>query len=1620
MCNLASDFASSMTVRTGCSAALVGLHEACRAIQRGDCTSAIVGGANLMMAPGMSSAMTEQGVLSPDGICKTFSADADGYGRGEAVSAIYIKPLDAALRDGNPIRAIIRSTATNSDGRTPGISMPSTDAHEAMIRQAYKFAGISDFSQTGFVECHGTGTPAGDPIETEAVARIFGGTEQGVYIGSVKPNIGHSEGASGLSSLIKVLLALEHRVIPPNIHFNDPNPNIPFKARNLKVPVEPTPWPEHGGDRASINSFGIGGSNAHVILESPRSYGIVPPVKSIVDKEAPQLLLYSANSTASLQSMIEAYGVYIDENPDKLQELSYTLATGREHLPYRAFSVASSDRHDASQIVKASPSPKLVFVFTGQGAQWPNMGKELLQSNAIFRDSIRSLDGYLRELLGNPKYNLEELISKPMKASQVGLAEISQPLCTAVQLALVGMLAAVNIKAVAVVGHSSGEIAAAYAAGALSAKEAIAIAWFRGTITQQQQKVGAMAAIGMGWNDVEPYLIEGVTVACENSPKSVTISGDRVKVEAVVKHITESPPSGQEVLARLLKVDKAYHSYHMAEIGADYCSLLSDHHVVGGDPRRIPFFSSVTGKLLGTDESLGPRYWQSNLESPVLFSTAVSKILKYPELKETNITFLEVGPHSALAGPLRQILAQASFTAPYVSTMARNQNCTESYLAAIGKLHQIGVPIDLKSLIPRGTQSYLPDLPRYAWDHEKSYWYESRVSKEWRFRKHQYHDLLGVRVAESAGLEPTWRNVFHLDNAPWIRDHKIGEDIVFPFAGYVAIAGEAIRQTTGIQESYALKHVLVNMALVITEGKPVELLTTFRPHRLTDSLDSSWWEFTVASHNGQMWTKHCTGLVRAFEENLGAADATRLLHLPRRLTTPKAYSLMQQAGLNYGPHFQGLSNIEAGTTDRKATAQVQTDQGDEHRYHLHPIVIDACLQLLSVAATKGYSQRHGMVVPTTIESLKIHRCGSGVQVAADADISRLGAIHGSALCVANGETVLQMSGARLSPMPGEDVSEGKDTHATARLEWGPHIDFMDVQNLVHIHPTSSSTTEGRATYLPALEELTGMCLMYTQRRLKQLEGVVPMPHMQTYRDWIDRQLQLPSAAIFGFQAMGDSELFEKAIALVFSLSGTPAEGAATAMSKILSTVTAMYAGRINPLEIFFQDDILTKVNALRDNAWDQTEFVAHLAHSRPNLRILELGAGTGATTSALLQNLTRPDGQVLYSTYTFSDPSPGLVTAAKARFKQSSNIQYATLDIGRDLEAQDFDAKDYDLIIATNVLHATPSLADSLKNVHKLLRPNGRLLLQELWTSSKWANFIFGILQSWWAGVAEGRIEEPYVDKTHWERALNASGLQLDTAVADSNIESLQLNNIMIAHRKEAQVPRKEITVLCFDSEGTVVKAVTQSLTKAGYKVNKRIFGEAMRADEDVLALLDQNGPFFRGIDQSRFEAFKNILNGLGSARLFWVTHLSQINCSDPSYAQILGVARTIRTEMGIDFATCEVDDHQASTDRIAELFAAFQAYEEDEAVKPDFEYAIVDGVVHVGRFHPFALESELVLSTPQDSIVLETEKPGSLVALKWSRRAPQPLDDKFVEIQTYAAGLNFKVRDSLIPTSGL
>jgi len=712
----------------------------------------------------------------------------------------------------------------------------------------------------------------------------------------------------------------------------------------------------------------------------------------------------------------------------------------------------------------------------------------------------------------------------------------------------------------------------------------------------------------------------------------------------------------------------------MRAVGDIYRRLIEDTESIGP---LVPFFSSVTGQQIMEQGELGARYWQKNLESPVLFGLAVTTILKY---QAKDQLFLEIGPHPALAGPLRQIFKATGSQSAYVSMLHCDKDSTESVLTALGQLYVKAVPIDFVALNPDGV--VLTDLPTYPWHHEEEYWCESRLSKNWRLRKFPHHDLLGSRTAESNDLEPSWRNIIHIDDIPWVRDHKIHDDVVFPFAGYICMAGEAVRQIGFDEISFSMRHTVVGTALVLREGEDTEIMTSLRPVHLTDTLDSAWFEFTISSYAGSFWAKHCVGQIRGGSDH--EIDPPAIEDLPRLVPSPRWYEAMRKVGLNYGPEFRGLSDISADTASRSAVATVLNRIGPyESTYQLHPTTIDFCIQLFSVAASNGMPRHFGrLAMPVTIEELYIRRTGEPIEMKVDASFTLRGAITGDAVGTAAGEIVLCAKGVKLSPLDSDGLLENTDRHAAARLEWLPDIDFINPKDL--ICPSAS-----RKDLALLVEKLNLLCMIETSHKLKSFS--IDSTYLNKYRIWLDAQLIRAREGLYDI-VQGSQDLTNLSqrdrLDLIRSLrreaDSTEAAAAATAVFRVFELSEAVFEGVIDPLEGLLQDNVLTDLYNYMDLK-NCKDFIHVLSHNKPTMRILEIGAGTGGATSALLGNLVSSYGERMYATYTYTDISAGFFVAAKERFKDYSNIEYAVLDITKDPIEQGFEAESYDLVLAANV-----------------------------------------------------------------------------------------------------------------------------------------------------------------------------------------------------------------------------------------------------------------------------------------------------------------------------------------------
>jgi acyl transferase domain-containing protein len=719
----------------------------------------------------------------------------------------------------------------------------------------------------------------------------------------------------------------------------------------------------------------------------------------------------------------------------------------------------------------------------------------------------------------------------------------------------------------------------------------------------------------------------------------------------------------------------------MQAVGESYQSLMNNHTI--RSTSTIPFYSSVTGEKIEPGSQLGNNYWRQNLESPVAFSPAVKALLEDHSLASTDKLFIEIGPHSALAGPLRQVFrsVKTAINPQYLATMIRDSNCTERLLKTAGQLYLLGIPLHFSAINPSG--KVLTNLPTYPWHHKEQYWNESRLVRDWRTRKFLPHETLGSRILEGNDLEPTWRNLLRLDDAPWIRDHVIFKDIIFPGAGYVAMAGEAIRQLTGSSD-YTVRRVVISTALVLHESTPTEMMTSLRRERLTDSLDSTWYEFTIMSYNGTSWMKHCVGQVRAgpiYANN----DMKKpvLKDLPRSVSPARWYKALKRVGLSYGTTFAGMSKISAGVKDEIAIATIaKGEQLNDPLNGLHPVIMDMCLQLYSVAACKGLP-RHvkRLCIPAYFDEIYVRPASSAIRVQASTSSTERGTISGDAIGVADGEVVFRIKGLRLPPL--EDPEKDPDPHACHELEWRPDIDFIDYQLKDLIAPQ-----EDVSGPYSLCERLTILCILEVAN---QIPSTSNSEHFEKYRCWIGSQVTraergdyrlIPKAQEFASLSSRTRKILIKAT--LEEILPTDAAPLGRAIIRIFESTKSIFEEETEPLDILLQDNLLAEVYNFGDR-WDYKTFIQLVSHHKPNLHVLEIGAGTGGTTETVLQDLVLPDGRQMYASYTYTDISAGFFVGAKERFKNVQNMKYAVLDITKDPIEQGFEAQGYDLVLASNV-----------------------------------------------------------------------------------------------------------------------------------------------------------------------------------------------------------------------------------------------------------------------------------------------------------------------------------------------
>ena len=950
----------SVAVDTACSSSLVAVHLACEAVRRGEARMALAGGVNAILMPDFSVAFSQLGVLSPDGRCQTFDARANGYVRSEGAGMVLIRPLADALADGDLIYAVIRATGLNQDGRTPGLTVPSREAQEALVRDVCRKAGV-DPAAIQYVEAHGTGTPVGDPIEANALGAVLGRgrpADRPCWIGSVKTNIGHLEAAAGIASLIKVALSLHHRQIPAHLHFHDPNPAIDFAALGLRVPTGTIDWPAGPPRLAGINGFGYGGANAHVVVgEAPPPAAVAEPVAPAMSRS---IVPISARNRRALGSFATRLADWAAASAAELDEIAASLAHRHAAGPARA-AVVAADREglvaglrglaaaaDPPATREGTLSPAAIaFVFSGQGPQWWGMGRRLLTENALFRNVLERCDA---EFARCGDWSLLTELGRDATTSRMQQTRIAQPAIFAIQAGLAAVWRSWGIVPARCVGHSVGEIAAAHEAGVLSFEEACLVAYHRGRTMDLASSQGGMIAVGLARGELAPWLADcrdDVSIAAVNGPTSLTLSGAAAVIERLAVGFEEAG-----IFCRRLAVEYAFHSPLMMPVRDELLAALAG---IRPRPATIPLVSTVTGAAIAGGE-LDGEYWWRNVRQPVLFADAMRVLAE----AGTRVA-IEVGPHPVLAYAINECFQAAGRPVEVIPSLHREVDDVEGLLGSLGRLHTLGLDIDW-SRLHRRPRRRLP-LPPEPFQTQPLH-SESLEARESRFAA-MTHPLLGVRTN---GPTPRWECRIDLKLQSYLHDHRVRGACLHPAAGLVEAAIAAARDLAGGEPGpVRLERLQLHEACLHAEEEPRWMECDYLPDRRS----------LVFSHRGVDdgdWRRLATiGLATDTEAAMAALEpiADVRQRCPEAFDRERLYAYCQRLGLAYGARFQGLVGgvRRAGEAVGEVVlpAEVEAEAGE---YLVHPSLLDSCFHAM-IAADRDFDHTvSGLFLPHEIREIR--------------------------------------------------------------------------------------------------------------------------------------------------------------------------------------------------------------------------------------------------------------------------------------------------------------------------------------------------------------------------------------------------------------------------------------------------------------------------------------------------------------------------------------------------------------------------------------------------------------------------------------------------------------------------
>ncbi|KAH1492661.1 hypothetical protein KXX52_004018 [Aspergillus fumigatus] len=1537
----------SMTIDTACSSSMMAVHLAVQSLRSGESSVAVACGASLIISPQNYVVLSSLSMISADGRAKMWDDSADGYARGEGVACVVLKTLSAAVADGDPIDCIIRETGVNQDGRTRGITMP---------------------SKPQYFEAHGTGTQVGDPRESEAVHNAFFGgredsleVEDAIHIGSIKTIIGHTEGTAGLAGLLKAALAVKNGYIPPNMLFNRINPAVAPYAKYLRLPTALKPWPtlpDGATRRASVNSFGFGGSNGHAILES---YNDTRGFKTQIEEHTSTLttpFVFSAQSERTLISMLRNFSEYLRSSADlDLRSIAWTLQYKRSTLGVRTAITACSSEDLLSKLhnrLKSSAETplgvkptikrgaRILGVFTGQGAQWAGMAQELLRASPKAREIVRTLDQSLASIPrehDRPSWRVEEELMKDSNASRISEAAISQPLCTAVQIILVDMLSSAGVCFHAVVGHSSGEIGAAYAAGRITASEAIRIAYYRGVYAKLSGngRQGAMMAAGLSPREARelcesPQFRGRLSVAACNSVASVTLSGDADAINRAKVELDE-----KKIFARSLTVDTAYHSHHMLPCAQPYLEALQSCNI---RPRSTQakgsspvWLSSVYGGEVMSEarSDLSGDYWVANMTQSVLFAEAV----------EAAITMsggpfdlgLEVGPHPALQSPVLQTIQDmGEAKLPYTGLLARGKNDLSVFAEALGTLWTHGErgTVDFsnydRTFFSNATDvSFVRDLPTYPWDHERSYWFEARSERARRNRAGPVHRLLGVPYGDATVNKTRWRNFLIPKELPWLSDHRLQGRAVLPGAAYAVMACEAALLKAQTQEVRLIEiHNLTIHRAISFDDETTEMEVVFtlsniervRKGSAEEAITATW---IVQSPTNKEADK--LGLVSSGSISLLLGQPVPSVlpgravedSLPNMVGVDLAefYEWLSKLGYGYKEAFRAIHRLERKTGHSTGWFEPQSAPRDAI---VHPALLDVAFQALFAAVSyPGDGGLWGLHVPTGIRAIRlnpyhIHTTGTMFFDGTLPSASENGDVT---IYTSTGDAFVQVES--VASVPFKKATKADDRNIFSEEVWAAS------------DPDASAVVKGRATSdelerAYACERVSHFYLRKLTAEITASEERNAAPHHKRLLAWA---ADLVSEVANGRKPDCKAEWANDTEEDILQLFETYPDDIDLRLIRSLGVAyPSIVRGELDALELLTKDNMLHELYAdgfgfSVANTW-AAQLVKQMSHRYPHMNIIDLGAGTAGATKSLLGHL-----ESAFKSYTYTDVSTAFSDDTQELFSTVKNkVVFKSLDMERDPNDQGYEKNAYDLVVALNVIHTAKDMKKALQNIHSLLKPGGYLVLLELTgQEASRIGFMMGGLPGWWHGPGGGSESwAPTLTTAQWHTLLQKTGFSGIDTIAMSEHNGLAFPfSVSVTQAVDDRVAFLRQPLFTGGTEivdgemgdllivgGTTLETARLSAevqfmlgprfrTKLAVQTLEEVNGLAEDAElpTTILVLTELEAPIFRDMTADRLQAIKAILTNYRN--VLWVTRGCQ--GAEPYSNMTIGLGRCASNE---------------------------------------------------------------------------------------------------------------------------